>query len=275
MKRDAIKTFGTVLIAANALIAFLSLANLFLVAAGAIQVEVPEAEDLIYEYDSVNRSLDVHTQFTVKNKGIYAVRHLDIESTLTTHTGYTLVEFNRYDLRVEPGEERTFPVQVELDLSTLVDRELLGFLVEDGAFELDVRIRADYTLGLTKFRSDEHIEYPWTSPVNYLRDLLAEGNLSAAVEEALGWAGPVVREWISAAVLDAAMAEGEWRSTDLGGWANMTYRLWVNETSGDGAFDVVLRGDVVGIVWTVSGSVPLVMVDGVVYLEREVVADGA
>ncbi len=275
MKRDAIKTFGIVLIAANALIAFLSLTNLFLIAAGAIEVDVPDSDDLIYEYDASNRSLEVSTQFTVRNDGIYAVRHLDIESRLTTHTGYRLVEFNRYDLEVRPGEERTFPVEVEMDLARVADSELLRFLVEDGAFELDVRVRADYTLGLTKFRSDEHIEYPWTSPLNRLRELLVDGNLSAAAVEALGWAGPVVRQWLSDAVLDAAMAEGEWRSTDLGGWANLTYRLLVNETSGEGSFDMALRGQVAGLEWTVTGTVPLVVVDGVVYLEQEEVAHEA
>ncbi|NIP35298.1 MAG: hypothetical protein GWN18_10100, partial [Thermoplasmata archaeon] len=103
MKRDAIRSYRTVLVAANALVAFLSLTNLFLVAAGAIHVDVPEADDLVYEYDAANRSLLVDTSFTVKNKGIYAVKNLDIESVLVTHTGYTLVEFDQRDLRVSPG----------------------------------------------------------------------------------------------------------------------------------------------------------------------------
>jgi hypothetical protein len=262
-------------VAANAIVAFLSLTNLFLVAAGAIHVDVPDADDLVYEYDGSNRSLLVDTSFTVKNKGIYAVDHLNIDSVLVTHTGYTLVEFSQRDLRVRPGEERTFPVHVEMDLERLADPEMLRFLVEDGMFELRVKVRADYTLGLTEFRSDETILYPWESPLDRLDDLLVEGNLSAAIEEALGLAGPALRGWISAIVLDAALAPGEWRHEDINGWADLMYRLDINETSGNGTFDLELTADVGGFVWYLNGTVPLRVIDGQVYLEREVISDVA
>ncbi len=261
--------------AANAIIAFLSLTNLFLVAAGAIQVDVPDADDLLYEYDAANRSLLVDTSFTVKNKGIYAVNHLNIESVLVTHTGYTLIEFSQYDLRVSPGEERTFPVHVEMDIERLADPEMLRFLVEDGMFELRVKVRADYTLGLTKFRSDETILYPWDSPLKQLSDLLVEGNLSAAIEEALGMAGPALRGWISGIILDAALAPGEWRQEDMNGWADLSYRLDLNETTGNGSFDLNLTANVGGFEWYLNGTVPLRVIDGQVYLEREVISDVA
>ncbi len=263
------------LVAANALVAFLSLTNLFLVAAGAIHVDVPDADDLVYEYDGVNRTLQVDTSFTVRNKGIYAVKHLDIESVLVTHTGFTLVEYDQRDLRVEPGEERTFPVHVDMDVMRLADPEILRFLVEDGAFELRVKVRADYTMGLTEFRSDETILYPWDSPLEQLADLLTQGNLSAAVEEALGIAGPALRGWISAVVLDASLSEGEWRHEDLGGWADLAYRLDLDEATGNGTFDVNLTADVGGFQWHLNGSVPLRIIDGQVYLEREVSTDVA
>ncbi len=275
MKRDAIRSYRTVLVAANALVAFLSLTNLFLVAAGAIHVDVPEADDLVYEYDAANRSLLVDTSFTVKNKGIYAVKNLDIESVLVTHTGYTLVEFDQRDLRVSPGEERTFPVHVDMDVTRLADPEMIRFLVEDGAFELRVKVRADYTMGLTEFRSDETILYPWVSPLDQLAELLTEGNLTAAVEAALGIAGPALRGWISAIVLDASLAQGEWRHEDLGGWADLSYRLVLNETAGNGTFDVDLTADVGGFLWSLNGTVPLRIIDGQVYLEEEVMTDVA
>ena len=275
MKRDAIRSYRTVLVAANALVAFLSLTNLFLVAAGAIHVEVPDADDLAYEYDPVNRSLLVDTAFTIRNGGIYAVDHLDIRSVLVTHTGFTLMEFKERDLRVAPGEERTFPVHVDMDVTRLADPEMLRFLVEDGTFELRVRVRADYTMGLTEFRSDETILYPWESPLDRLADLLTRGNLSAAVEEALGMAGPALRGWISAVVLDASLSEGEWRNEDLGGWADLSYRLDLNETAGNGSFDVDLAADVGGFQWSLNGTVPLRIIDGQVYLEQEVMSDVA
>jgi hypothetical protein len=257
------------------LVAFLSLTNLFLVAAGAIHVDVPDADDLVYEYDGVNRSLLVDTSFTVRNNGIYSVKHLNIESVLVTHTGFTLVEYTRNDLRVAPGEERTFPVHVDLDVMRLADPEMLRFLVEDGAFELRVKVRADYTMGLTEFRSDETIIYPWESPLEQLSDLLMQGNLSAAVEEALGIAGPALRGWISAVVLDASLAEGEWRNEDLGGWADLRYRLDLDEERGNGTFDVNLTAHVGDFQWHLNGTVPLRIIDGQVYLEREVISDVA
>jgi hypothetical protein len=262
-------------VVANAIVAFLSLTNLFLVAAGAIQVDVPDADDLVYEYDPVNQSLLVDTSFTVQNKGIYSVNHLSIDSVLVTHTGYTLVEYSEEDLRVGPGDVRTFPVHVNLDLERLIDPEILRFLVEDGEFELRVKIRADYTMGLTEFRSDETIIYNWESPLKQLKDLLLEGNLSVAVEEALGMAGSALRGSISAIIIDASMTRGEWRQKDLGGWADLNYRMIVNETTGNGTFDVDLTADVGGFQWGLNGSVPLRLIEGQVYLEREVISDVA
>jgi hypothetical protein len=275
MKRDAIRNYRTILVAANALVAFLSLTNLFLIAAGAIQVDVPDADDLAYEYDGANRSLLVDTSFTVMNKGIYAVKHLDIESVLVTHTGYRLVEFSQHGLHVAPGEERTFPVHVDMDVMRLADPEMLRFLVEDGTLELRVKVRADYTMGLTEFRSDETILYPWDSPLDQMADLLMQGNLSAAIEEALGVAGPALRGWISGVVLDASLSQGDWRNEDLGGWADLAYRLDLDEATGNGTFDVNLTAHVGGFEWQMNGSVPLRVIDGQVYLEREVTSDVA
>jgi len=274
-KHDAIRRYRTILVIANAVIAFLSLTNLFLVAAGAIHVDVPDADDLLYEYDTANRSLLVETSFTVMNKGIYAVNHLNIEAVLVTHTGYTLVEYSQQDLRVSPGEERTFPVHVDMDIRRLADPEMLRFLVEDGMFELRVKVRADYTLGLTEFRSDETIQYPWESPLAQMRELLMEGNLSTAIEEALGQAGPALRGLISGVILDASLAPGEWRHDDLNGWADLAYRLDLNETTGNGTFDVDLTTTVMGFQWYFNGSVPLRVIDGQVYLAEEVIADVA
>jgi hypothetical protein len=222
MKRKAIRNYRTILVAANALVAFLSLTNLFFIAAGAIVVDVPDADDLLYEYDPANRTLLVDTSFTIKNSGIYSVKHLDIAATLCTDTGYCLVEFIESDLRVPPGEERVFPVSVALDIERLADPEMLRFLVDEGAFELNVKVRAEYTMGLTEFRSEESIWYPWIPPLDQLRGLLLEGNLTMAIEEALGWAGPAVRGWLSPVVLDAAMSEGEWRHKEMSEWAFST-----------------------------------------------------
>ncbi|NIP35297.1 MAG: hypothetical protein GWN18_10095, partial [Thermoplasmata archaeon] len=136
-------------------------------------------------------------------------------------------------------------------------------------------VRADYTMGLTEFRSDETILYPWVSPLDQLAELLTEGNLTAAVEAALGIAGPALRGWISAIVLDASLAQGEWRHEDLGGWADLSYRLVLNETAGNGTFDVDLTADVGGFLWSLNGTVPLRIIDGQVYLEEEVMTDVA
>ena len=158
---------------------------------------------------------------------------------------------------------------------TRIDLFRLAGMVEDGMFELRVKVRADYTLGLTEFRSDETILYPWDSPLRQLSDLLVEGNLSAAIEEALGMAGPALRGWISGIILDAALAPGEWRSENINGWADLAYRLDLNETTGNGTFDLNLTANVGGFEWHLNGTVPLRVIDGQVYLEREVISDVA
>jgi hypothetical protein len=130
-------------------------------------------------------------------------------------------------------------------------------------------------MGLTEFRSDESIWYPWIPPLDQLRNLLVEGNLSKAIEEALGWAGPAIRGWLSPVILDAAMSEGEWRHKEMSDWAAMDYRLLLNETTGNGSFDVMLSADLGGFTWYVNGTVPLCIIDGEVYLEEEVISDVA
>jgi hypothetical protein len=273
-KRDLVKRFGTVLIVANALVAFLTLTNLFLIAAGAIQVDVPDADDLDYDYDTDSSVLKVETAFTVQNKGIYAVKHLDISSRLTTSSGFELVSYDSRDLRVDAGETRTFPVTIDIPLDMLVDEEMIRLLVEDTTFVLKVKVRALYTMGLTQFRSDEIMEYPWKAPLAFLGELMSEGSLMEVLETALGWAGPIVREHVSTAVIDSAFATGEWRTQEVGEWATLNHRLWFDNETGDGAFDMDLVGSASGFEWHINGSVPLRLVDGVLYLGEGVIPDG-
>jgi hypothetical protein len=55
----------------------------------------------------------------------------------------------------------------------------------------------------------------------------------------------------------------------------MDYRLLLNETTGNGTFDVLLAADLGGFMWHVNGTVPLRIIDGQVYLEEEVISDVA
>jgi hypothetical protein len=274
MPRDLVKTLGTLLLVANALVAFLSLTNLTLVAAGAIVVSVPGADDLAYAYDRANATVLVTTAFTVGNRGIYPVRDLDIDSRLASPWGSQMASYMAHGLKVRAGEVRTFPVTVGLSASELLDGGAIGLLFEDGEFELQVRVRAAYTMGLTRFASDEVERYEWRAPLGHMRELLGEHGLLEAATRALGWAAPLVREQLSRAVLDSVFSDGERRELPVGGWANLSYRLWLDQDAGAGAFEAVLHGEVAGHPWSLGAAVPLRIVDGMVMLGQEAAPDG-
>ena len=275
MPHDAVRSLGTLLIAANASVAFLSLTNLFLVAAGAIEVALPDGGDLSYAYDAANRTVLVGTSFSVTNRGIYSVRDLEVSSTLLAPWGDVLMRYDGRGLRVPAGEERTFPIVVGLPLQGMAAAPAVRLLVEDGTFELSVRVRALYTMGLTQFRSDDVERYGWRAPLGHLRSLLEGDGLPAAAREVLGWVEPIVRERLSAALLDSALAGGQWREQPLGGLAVLGARLTIDGAAGNGSFDIVLRDASPSPGWSFGGSVPLVVVDGSVHVAWEAIADAA
>ena len=274
MPRDLVRTLGTLLLAANALVAFLSLTNLALVAAGAIVVSVPGADDLAYAYDRANATVLVMTAFTVGNRGIYPVRGLDIDSRLDSPWGSQMASYMAHGLTVRAGEVRTFPVSVGLPASELLDGNARKLLYEDGEFELRVRVRASYTMGLTRFASDEVERYEWRAPLVHMREILAEHGLLEAAERAFGLLAPLVREHLARAVLDGAFSDGEWRELPVGAWANLSYRLWLDQEAGAGAFEAVLHGELAGHPWSIGAAVPLRIEDGMVMLAQEAIPDG-
>ncbi len=269
MTRDVVRRIGTALIAANAMIAFLSLTNLCLVAAGAIEVALPDGSDLSYAWDSQNRSVLVGTSFSVTNKGIYSVHSLDISSSLVAPWGEVLFDYSRVGLTVPAGSVRTFPVVVALPIEGLAATSALTLLVQDGRFELSVRARALYTMGLTQFRSDDTEVFEWHAPLGQLRALLQGDGLPGAARQVLGWAEPIVREQLSAALLGSALAGGEWWERDVGGVAVLGARLALDEAAGTGSLDLVVRDPAPQPEWSVGGSIPLRIEDGMVYLAWE------
>jgi len=271
MPQDPVRSLGTLLIVANATIAFLSLTNLFLVAAGAIEVALPDGGDLSYAYDAANRTVLVGTSFTVMNRGIYGVRDLEIGSTLVAPWGDILMRYERRGLVIPAGQERTFPVVVGLPLQGIAAGPAARLLVEDGTFELSVRVRALYTMGLTQFRSDDVERYGWRAPLRHLKSLLDGDGLPEAAKAALGWVEPIVRDRLSAALLDSALADGQWREQGIGGLAVLGTRLTLDEGAGNGSFDIVLRDGSPDPGWSFGGSVPLLWVDGSVYVAWAVV----
>ncbi len=273
MPRDLVRTLGTLLIAANALVAFLSLTNLALVAAGAIVVSVPDADDLAYAYDRANATVLVTTAFTVGNRGIYPVRGLDIDSRLASPWGSQMASYRAHGLKVRAGEVRTFPVAVGLSASELLDGHALGLLFEDGEFELKVRVRASYTMGLTRFASDEVQRFEWHAPLAHMRELLGDDGLLEAAGRALGWVAPFVREQLAQAILDSALSDGEWRELPVSTWATLHYRLWLDPEVGTGAFEAILGGEVSGHPWSLGAAVPLRIEGGMVMLAQEAVPD--
>ncbi|UCG69274.1 MAG: hypothetical protein JSV09_16095 [Thermoplasmata archaeon] len=156
--------FRMVVIAANCLLASLSLINLYTIAAGAVDVEIPEEEDFAWSIDTRYDEANFFANFTVTNNGLYDIADLDIHAIVRSEAGTMLIDYSQKDLTIPSGHERKFNIIAVLPFDRIDMDEWRNLMFNDSVFFLDVDITASYLWGLGRFVVDDTLEYPWEAP---------------------------------------------------------------------------------------------------------------
>ncbi len=163
-----------VAITLSCLVATMTFLNLITVTMHGIEFEIPDEESFNWAIDPVGQKLLFMSNFSVSNKGAYDIDNLGVRAWLENSQGVRLIEFNKEDLAIIRGGERTFDIIVELPVDTFGLAGWFEFLTMDDTVSLYVDIDADYMLGLVHMTVDEVIEYPWSAP---LKDAVDEDNI--------------------------------------------------------------------------------------------------
>jgi hypothetical protein len=169
-KKESVAKFRLVVIVLNCLLASLSLINLYTIATGAVQVEIPEEEDFAWAIDTRYEEASFIANFTVTNQGIYDITHLNIHAVVTTEKGSMLVDYRQDDLTIPSGYTRKFNIVAVMPFSRIDLDEWKDLMVNDSVFYLDVDIRANYLWGLSTFVVDDILEYPWEAPIHKIEN---------------------------------------------------------------------------------------------------------
>jgi len=161
----AVAKFRILVIALNCLLATLSLANLYTIAAGAVEVEIPEEQDFAWSIDTKYEEANFLANFTVKNNGLYDITDLDIHAIVSSEKGTMLVDYNQEDLTIPSGHVKKFNIFAVMPFERIDIDEWRNLMYNDSVFYLDVDITAYYLWGLGKFVVDDTLEYSWEAPL--------------------------------------------------------------------------------------------------------------
>jgi hypothetical protein len=164
--KEAVMKFRMVVIAANCLLASLSLINLYTIAAGAVDVEIPEEEDFAWSIDTKYDEASFFANFTVTNNGLYDIADLNIHAIVRSEKGTMLIDYSQKDLIIPSGHEKKFNIIAVLPFDRIDMDEWRELMFNDSVFFLDVDITASYLWGLGRFVVDDTLEYPWEAPIN-------------------------------------------------------------------------------------------------------------
>jgi hypothetical protein len=165
MKKETVVRFRLVVIALNCLLASLSLINLYTVASGAIEVDIPEETDFAWTVDTSTDEATFLADFTVVNNGIYDITDLDIHAIVTTESGTLLVDYTQNDLIIPAGEIKRFNIFAKMPFDRVDIDEWRNLMMNDSVFYLDVDITANYLWGLGEFVVDDTLAYDWEAPL--------------------------------------------------------------------------------------------------------------
>lgn len=169
-KKETVVKFRLVVIALNCLLASLSLINLYTIATGAVQVEIPEEDDFAWAIDTKLEEASFLANFTVTNRGLYDITDLNIHAVVTTEKGNLLVDYRQKDLSIPSGYMKKFNIMAALPFDRIEMDEWRALMVNDSVFYLDVDIRAKYLWGLSTFVVDDVLEYPWEAPIHKIEN---------------------------------------------------------------------------------------------------------
>jgi hypothetical protein len=184
MDKQNLARLKTVVIVLNCVVAALALLNLISVGAGAIRVDIPTKEDFTWDVDLEQHMVVFTGNFSVTNKGLYDIKNVDISAVLRDEKGGRLITYENEGLTIEAGQSRTFDIVALMKMDDLNLTQIVKLLLKDSIFYLDVDIEATYMWGLSTFKVDETLAYPWEAPVRQLYDMIRGMSLKDIVEYA-------------------------------------------------------------------------------------------
>lgn len=208
VRATTVARFGAVLLVVNLGVALLSVTDVWVLATGAIRVDLPEERDVRWAPDPVARALLFSTSFTIRNNGPYPVTGLSIEAVLRTASGHPLITYEDRGLTIAPGERRTVPVNARLPMESAINSGLADLLLRGTVFRLEVEVNADYVLGLAHFHARESIDRSWQPPLRELWALVLNGTIPGLVGDHLGPVAGGVAEEILRDVVGALATPG-------------------------------------------------------------------
>lgn len=154
----------------SCVVATLTICNLFTIATKSIEVDIPTEEDISWSIDPQQKEILFRTSFAVKNHGTYDISDIDVAAKLVKDNDKSLISFEKQDMIVLRGSEKTFDLLISLDLDTISWFDWLSLMYNDTTLQLVLDIDASYMFGLVDFTVDEIIEIPWSPPIANLSE---------------------------------------------------------------------------------------------------------
>jgi len=154
----------------SCVVATLTICNLFTIATRSIEVDIPTEEDISWSIDPQQKEILFRTSFAVKNHGTYDISDIDVTAKLVKDNDKSLISFEKQDMIVLKGSDKTFDLLISLDLDTISWFDWLSLMYNDTTLQLVLDIDASYMFGLVDFTVDEIIEIPWSPPIANLSE---------------------------------------------------------------------------------------------------------
>jgi hypothetical protein len=154
----------------SCVVATLTICNLCTIALKSIEVDIPTEEDISWSVDPENKEILFRTAFDVKNHGAYDINDIDVAAKLVNDNDASLISFDKKDMVVLRGSDKTFDLLISIDLDTISWIDWLSLMYTNTTLRLVLDIDASYMYGLVDFRVDEEIEFPWSPPITNLSE---------------------------------------------------------------------------------------------------------
>jgi len=154
----------------SCVVATLTICNLLTIATKSIEVDIPTEEDIRWSIDPQQKEILFRTSFAVKNHGTYDISDIDVAAKLVKDNDNSLISFEKQDMIVLRGSDKTFDLLISLDLDTISWFDWLSLMYKDTTLQLVLDIDASYMFGLVDFTVDEIIEIPWSPPIANLSE---------------------------------------------------------------------------------------------------------
>lgn len=165
MNKKRLMQIRTIAIFFSAIVASLTLCNLFTVATHAVNFEIPEPDEIKITIDPVNKDLVLISNFAVNNNGAYDINDIDINAKLLNEENIELMTFSKKDLVVPRGSNKIFDLIITLDVDKIPVLDWFSLIYKDTTFKLLIDIDASYMYNLIDVTVDEIVEVPWESPL--------------------------------------------------------------------------------------------------------------